>query len=592
MPVKSAAVLVACVSALAVQMSAASDPRDLKHMRALHVTGNWGGNIRGIRTSVSGFLDTAPSISAGSVQTTVNRSSFVNAQGKTVTNDVAEVKLSIVVVGSSRSFTQAGFWVVQDVNTQDIFLQFRPSLDSSLAGIPGFTSDITFQMSPDGAFVDTSPIERATGAAFDYVAAVIANAPSLVQQGSFALRPPAAFDRPAVAAALQKLQDRVKAAETEYWEFLKSLNAEWLGISVAIFNDRISDPTVKVNYRPSGDTSRTIYTFDDGDLENFIARAKQLGFKIYLTLAFEPATLAVSATDPTCKTPQYKVNRWFFGRPAVVATDRNQICLNPVSWWWNPSHPDYSKNLAIFWNTYTQVAVKYGILSEQLGVDMYSLGTETDNLFRSRPAQAPYTNDFKPQLTQMVEAVRAVYSGLLTYDQHFQALTLPFPLEFGGGAGSANLFTDLKLDVVGVSAYFPLVNSPPTRVLSVSELETRWESIFERYLVPLEATNPDKPIVFTEFGYTDSVGAPAHAGANANAPEPPRNANGVTDGMLQQQNIFQAFFNVNERHNDLVRGAFVWGNEVFTNNARLCTEIGFNLYCKPSAKTISDIYAR
>jgi hypothetical protein len=564
----------------------------LPRMRALHMEGNWGGNIRGIRTSVSSFLDSAPTIAATSVQSDVVRSSFVNASGKTITNDVARIQLTGVKVGSSASYARAGFLVGRIVDTQEVYLQFRPSIDPSLAAIAGFAGDITLRMSADGTSLDTSQISLASGAALDYAAAVVANAQSLVQGSRFALQAPATFDLSAVTLALDRFRARVLASKDDYFQFLKAEHAEWLGISVAIFSDSLADPTVKVKYRPAGDASETTYTYDDADLRNFIARAKQFGFRIYLTLAFQnPVAVSVSQSDPTCNTAQYRVDRGFFGQTTVQTGDPNQRCINRSYWWWSPSHPDHKRNVAQFWDSYRSLAVKYATLSKQLGVDMYSLGTETDNLFRSRPAMAPYTNDFKPQLTQMVAAVRAVYPGLLTYDQHWLAVSQP--QLFGGGAGSAHLFADLGLDVVGISAYFPLVDSPPAGVLSVARFETSWESIFKRYLIPLRAANPKRDIVFTEFGYTDDVGAPAHASSNLRAVEPPRDASASTDGMRQQQNILQAFFNVNARHDDLVRGAFLWGNQVFSGNVQWqCDHISFTLYCRPSAKTISDIYGK
>src|SRR5207237_2718576 len=125
-----------------------------------------------------------------------------------------------------------------------------------------------------------------------------------------------------------------------------------------------------------------------------------------------------------------------------------------------------------------------------------------------------------------------------------------------------------------------------------SELEAAWNTVFKNVLVPLQVTNAGLPIVFTEFGYTDDIGAPAQAGSNTQRPEPMRDANGTTSGMQQQENIFQAFFDVDERYNNLVEGTFVWGNRIFTNDtAFLCSQIYFNLYCKPSAQTIADIYA-
>ena len=126
----------------------------------------------------------------------------------------------------------------------------------------------------------------------------------------------------------------------------------------------------------------------------------------------------------------------------------------------------------------------------------------------------------------MVSAVRAVYSGLLTYDQHYGVLQRP--QGFDGAEGSKFLVQDLGLDVAGVSAYFELLSAPVTRVLSVSELETAWDSVFTNYLVPLQARNPGKPIVFLEFGYVDDIGSPADANSNVEAPEPARDANGVT----------------------------------------------------------------
>jgi hypothetical protein len=130
----------------------------------------------------------------------------------------------------------------------------------------------------------------------------------------------------------------------------------------------------------SGWSGPKTYTFDDADLSNFIRRAREWGFKVYLTLAFAQSTLPVSAADPACKTRSYNVDRSYFGSPSVNARDPNQICMTPEYCWWNPNHPDHAKNLNTFWTTYRQVAVKFGALAEQLGVEMYSLGTETESL--------------------------------------------------------------------------------------------------------------------------------------------------------------------------------------------------------------------
>src|SRR5689334_5065609 len=94
------AVVAACLALWvhSVAVPSGQSPRaplaPLPRMRAVHMEGNWGGNIRGIRTAVSSFIDGAQPLTAASVQIDVGRSSFVNASGATVTNDIARVSLA------------------------------------------------------------------------------------------------------------------------------------------------------------------------------------------------------------------------------------------------------------------------------------------------------------------------------------------------------------------------------------------------------------------------------------------------------------------------------------------------------------------
>ena len=165
--------------------------------------------------------------------------------------------------------------------------------------------------------------------------------------------------------------------------------------------------------------------------------------------------------------------------------------------------------MAEFWETYTDQAVHFARIAEEEGVRMFSLGTEVERLFRTRSG-GYWPNHFRDELEAMVRRVREVYSGMLTYDMHYSALTAS---DFFG-PGSENLWQDLGLDVVGVSAWFPLVEHEPSRVLSVEELQDYYEDIFEEYLVPLAQRNGDRPVVFLEFGATDNVGSPANPAAS------------------------------------------------------------------------------
>src|SRR6266567_995479 len=145
----------------------------LTRIRGVHMEGNGGGNRQGIKAAGgTGLLSSAVSISVTSASTVVNRSSFVNSSGATVTNDVAQVRLSGIALGDA-PLAQAGFWVGRDASTQNIILQFRPSLDSSLLGVSGFGGDITFSMPADGSSANVSQMSLATGTALTYIASIV-----------------------------------------------------------------------------------------------------------------------------------------------------------------------------------------------------------------------------------------------------------------------------------------------------------------------------------------------------------------------------------------------------------------------------------
>ena len=160
----------------------------------------------------------------------------------------------------------------------------------------------------------------------------------------------------------------------------------------------------------------------------------------------------------------------------------------------------------------------------------------------------------------MVDRVRTVYSGLLTYDMHYDALITADYY----GPGSAYLWDDLDLDIVGISAWFPLVDAPPSTVLSVQDLQASYEQIFQQHLIPLAERNPGRPIVFLEYGALDTIETPAAPGDTSAAYQPPvfidANVNGLDDGRETQANMFQALFNTMAQHPGVLNGVFFWDN--------------------------------
>lgn len=327
----------------------------------------------------------------------------------------------------------------------------------------------------------------------------------------------------------------------DYLAFLDRVGADWVGISISLHLESSLDSSVERRYGGS-----VIPTFTDEQLTLMVNTLRGAGYKVYFTLAFDYEADQV--------TP-YPVARWQLGDPNMPDEDPSIL---PENWPWDPNHPDHATFVAEFWQSYTNEAVYFAALAERLGVEMYSLGTETERLFRTR-ADDRWKTEFLDELQAMVAAVRAEYSGLVTYDMTYGALVAR---DFFG-TGSDNLWTDLALDVVGISAYFVLEDSPPGAVLSVAHFETRWREVFDKHLEPLAERTPGLPIAFLEFGYTNALASP-HAPA-AREFEPwvfaDNNGNGLDDTEEMQANIYEALFNVNNERQNLLKGAFLWGHD-------------------------------
>ena len=337
---------------------------------------------------------------------------------------------------------------------------------------------------------------------------------------------------------------------SDHIAYLEGLHVNWVGLSVALHYDDSLDSTVERVYSENVDIS----TFTDDAIRQYIREFRSHGIDVYLTLAFEAFEAEHS---------QRPVRRWQLGDPGApetgVPSDDPSIHgrILPENWPWRPSHPDHERFVAEFWKTYTDQAVHFARIAEEEGVRLFSLGTEVDRLFRTRSGDWP--NHFKEELETMVMRVREVYTGLLTYDMHYSALTAAVD---SFEPGWEHLWEDLGLDIVGVSAWFPVAETEPSRVLSVEELQARYEEIFQEYLVSLAQNNPQRPVVFLEFGATDNIGAPASPGAShlTEFEFGDENGNGVDDGRETQANIYQALLNVMAEYPGVVEGVFWWDN--------------------------------
>ena len=327
----------------------------------------------------------------------------------------------------------------------------------------------------------------------------------------------------------------------DYIDWLTRLHVNWVGISAGLHFEDSMDSTV------GPDDS----AFSDEILKQLIDEFRNQGFEVYLTLALNDHEAGQAARP---------AKRWQLGGP-VTPTGPDAVL--PEFWPWRPDHPDHERFVAEFWETYTLQAVHYAEFAEENGVRLYSLGTETDALFRTRSGDSSdpsryWTNHFGQELRSIVDRVRAVYGGLLTYDMHYSALTASDHF----GPGSNHLWEDLDLEVVGISAWFPLADTTSKTPMSIDAAQMQYEEIFSNYLKPLADRNPNRPILFLEYGTTDLVSAPE-------APDVSDfseyvffdvNGNALDDGRETQANIYAGLLNAMANNPGLLNGVFFWDN--------------------------------
>ena len=330
----------------------------------------------------------------------------------------------------------------------------------------------------------------------------------------------------------------------DYIEWLRSLHVNWIGLAVQLYYDDSMDSSVE--RLPSSDLD---FTFSDEAVRQMIREFRGHGIEAYLTLALNDHK-AAQAPRPA--------KRWQLGHP----NPPNEVSSG--NWPWGPDHSDHHRFVAEFWETYTQQAVHFARIAEDEGARLYSLGTETDVLFRTRtgdladPEQRHWTNHFAQELKAMVKRVRDVYSGLLTYDMHYSVFLDPVYF----GPGSDHLWEDLDLDVVGISAWFPLTDTDPVTPISVETAQDIYRDIFSNFFRPLANRNQGRPIMFLEYGAVDVVSAPG-APDRVDFTEyvfSDSNGNGQDDGQETQANVYQGLINTMADNPGVLNGVFFWDN--------------------------------
>jgi nucleotide-binding universal stress UspA family protein len=158
-------------------------------------------------------------------------------------------------------------------------------------------------------------------------------------------------------------------------------------------------------------------------------------------------------------------------RAALVARIRAERAKEPPVW-----HNEIAMKTEADWQawfaSYERFVMDYARQAQAAGADAFCVGRELDKSAIARDA------DWR----RIIAGVRGVFSGPLTYSANFDT------------------YADVRfwdaLDVIGVSAYFPLqAGADP----SPADLSAAWD----RVLAPLETLSrrTGKKVVFTEIGY-------------------------------------------------------------------------------------------
>ena len=214
-------------------------------------------------------------------------------------------------------------------------------------------------------------------------------------------------------------------------------------------------------------------------------------------------------------------------------------------------------NPTAWFASYQTFILHYAQLASQNNVGNLVIGTELKTLSGSA-----YVSNW----TNIINVIRASYPNLT--------------LIYGANAtGAGDEFTTVsfwdKVDIIGVDGYFPLTNhADPT----VAQLVAAWSSNKNGFnalaaLKNLQSTY-NKPLIFSELGYVSAAGTNEAPYSSAAA--------GATYDPTEQENCYEAFFEVFSQQTSWMKGVFWWAWNVTPPGS---TDTGYTPQNKPAATT-------
>lgn len=182
--------------------------------------------------------------------------------------------------------------------------------------------------------------------------------------------------------------------------------------------------------------------------------------------------------------------------------------------------------------SFTTFILHYAQIAQSNNVEMLCFGTEYVQL-------SGVAN--RNQWLNVIAAVKTTYNGPLAYAAN---------ATFAGDEFTSVSFWD-HVDVLGLDGYFPLTNhKDPT----ISQLVAAWSSNKngENILADVQnftGAHPGKPVIFTEIGYRSVAGT--------NTAPYDFTLTGAAD-PTEQQNCYEAMYEVWSQHNAVIVGNFWW----------------------------------
>ena len=299
-------------------------------------------------------------------------------------------------------------------------------------------------------------------------------------------KPPLDFSRGAFGIMNAGTQAGLEEIPEAYFDYLKRLNMQWVAIGVTLNVANSVDSTVERFY--TTDYDAYVPTFPDASIVKMAQQLHARGYKVLLSLALDEPWNEDGTANPNI--PGKAAWRYQIGDP-ITPTG-----YSLAEWPWNPSHANHAAFVSSFWGSYTQAVIHYADICQQEGVEVFQLGAETQELFRTR-AIGSRTNHFRTQIQAMVDSTRAHYNGQVAYYMHAGTWKKAY---HNVDTLYHELWGDVGFDVIGGSIYGLVTPKTTVALNTLTYLKSQFFTIFSTYFKPVVQKYPTKTVAILELG--------------------------------------------------------------------------------------------